>query len=83
MIVRFTMRFESSVQERFPVSEGLDPPPLTGHNKFVRGGSTLSRVGGGGGYLSHHLSHETYRQNVLALKFELRQKYSAGKSQHC
>ena len=48
----------------------------TGHNKFVRRGSTLSGVGG----LS---KTRPISSTLLALKFELTKKNSAGKSQHC
>ena len=51
----------------------------TGHNKFARR-STLSGVGA--------IEHHTYSVNItntilLALRFELTQKYLATKSHHC
>ena len=53
---------------------------------FVRRGPILSglgaRGGGGGGYGRHHLSHITDKI-LLAVKFELTQKYSTIKTQHC
>ena len=52
----------------------------TGHNKFVRGGPTLSGVGG---YQRHHPSCEHYRQNFFGFQIWLTQKYLASKSQHC
>ena len=52
----------------------------TGHNKFVRRVPTLSGAG--------VIEDTTYLVNItdkilLALKFDLTQKYSASKSQHC
>ena len=52
----------------------------TGYNTFVRSGPTLSGVRGRGGtYLIINITDKT----LLALKFELTQKYSDSKIQHC
>ena len=57
----------------------------TGHNKFVRRGTTLYGVGGGGGGIEDntYLMKLITNKILLALKFELTEKYSASKSQHC
>ena len=52
----------------------------TGHNKFVRRGPTLSGIGGFIEYTTCLMN--TTNKILLALKFELTQKYSASKSQH-
>ena len=56
----------------------------TGHNRFVQRGPILSGVGGGGGAIEDTTFLMNITDNILlALKFELIQKYSASKSQHC
>ena len=61
----------------------------TGHNKCVRSRTHLVWVGGGGGGgVGRGIKHTTYLVNItdktlLALKSELKQKYSASKRQHC
>ena len=49
----------------------------TGHYKFVQRGPTLS--GEDTTYLMLNITDKI----LLALKFELTQKYAASKSQHC
>ena len=61
----------------------------TGYNKFVRRGPTLSGVrgrgGGGGGGIEDTtcLIINITDKTLLPLKFELTQKYSDSKIQHC
>ena len=52
----------------------------TGHKKLIQRGPTLSGVGG---YQKHTLLMYITNKILLALKFELTQKYSASKNQHC
>ena len=75
------MKEESVITAREGTEPWITKYKETGNNTFVRRGPTLSGVKG-------VIEDTTYLMNItekilLVLKFELTQKYSASKSQHC